>query len=320
MVRVSGSSGDSGFHRESQEDVKVKEEHREEVPTNAGSTEASLNTARFTDQRNLERITADRHEADLDQDPDHEEKLRIPLKASVAVTADLDENRDPHTTDQDTTKSKPNLFTKSAVPTRSSKKKRLLPAFLCRPSSARCLDGTPLTVRRYKTHVNDDNISAKSHKNLLNKNAAVVDVEMARQVVHGFRSAIRVPMQKTVNDRVKKYYISEKYTLLPPKFTWDFGYDEMEKYIGQIRLRVRAPARSTMRKLLALHYPHIRIRSKRSNVCDVCMIIVGDVCMIYGLFYVEAPLQNKLKLWLCILHKAREMRREYYIKFTTHIS
>ncbi|OWZ05022.1 hypothetical protein PHMEG_00022966 [Phytophthora megakarya] len=53
MVRVTGSSGDSGFHRESQEDVKVKEEHREEVPTNVVSIEASLNTAKCTDQRSL---------------------------------------------------------------------------------------------------------------------------------------------------------------------------------------------------------------------------------------------------------------------------
>ncbi|OWY98269.1 hypothetical protein PHMEG_00030999 [Phytophthora megakarya] len=55
MVHVPGSSGDSGFHRESQEDVKIKEEYREEVPTNAGSTEASLNTEKSTDQRSLAR-------------------------------------------------------------------------------------------------------------------------------------------------------------------------------------------------------------------------------------------------------------------------
>ncbi|OWZ08757.1 hypothetical protein PHMEG_00018647 [Phytophthora megakarya] len=113
MVRVPGSSGDSGFHRESQEDVKVQEEYREEAPTNAGSTEASRNTARSTDQRSLERISADRHEADLDQDPDLAEKPRIPLKAAAAVTADLDKNLDPYTTDKGTTKSKSNLSTKS---------------------------------------------------------------------------------------------------------------------------------------------------------------------------------------------------------------
>ncbi|OWY91853.1 hypothetical protein PHMEG_00039397 [Phytophthora megakarya] len=104
---------------------KIKEEYREEVPTNAGSTEAALNTARSTDQRSLERISADRHEADLDQDPDLEEKPRIPLKAAAAVTADLDENLDLHTTDKDTTKLKSNLSTKSAASTRSSKKKKI---------------------------------------------------------------------------------------------------------------------------------------------------------------------------------------------------
>ncbi|OWZ14530.1 hypothetical protein PHMEG_00011975 [Phytophthora megakarya] len=125
MVRVPESSGDSGFHRESQEDVKIKEDYREEVPTNAGSTEASLNTARSTDQRSMERISADRHEADLDQDPDLEEKPRIPLKATAEVTADLDENLDPYTTDKDTTKSKSNLSAKSVASTRSSKKKKI---------------------------------------------------------------------------------------------------------------------------------------------------------------------------------------------------
>ncbi|OWY97816.1 hypothetical protein PHMEG_00031559 [Phytophthora megakarya] len=125
MVGVPGSSGDSGFHREFQEDVKVKGENREEVTTNAGSTEPSLNTARSTDLRSLERISADRHEADLDQDPVLEEKPRIPLKAAAAVTADLDENPDPYITDKDTTKSKSNLSTKSAISTRSTKKKKI---------------------------------------------------------------------------------------------------------------------------------------------------------------------------------------------------
>ncbi|OWZ06245.1 reverse transcriptase [Phytophthora megakarya] len=102
--------------------MKVKEEHREEVATNAGSTETSLNTARSTDQRSLERISADRHEANLDQDPDLEEKPRISLKAAAAVTADLDENLDPYTTDKDTTKSKSNLSTKSTASTKTYKK------------------------------------------------------------------------------------------------------------------------------------------------------------------------------------------------------
>ncbi|OWZ01849.1 hypothetical protein PHMEG_00026690 [Phytophthora megakarya] len=101
------------------------DEYREEVPTNAGLTEAALNTARPIDQRSLKRICADRHEADLDQDPDFEGKPRIPLKTAAAVTTDLDENLDPHTTDKDTTKLKSNLSTKSAASTRSSKTKKI---------------------------------------------------------------------------------------------------------------------------------------------------------------------------------------------------
>ncbi|OWZ05729.1 hypothetical protein PHMEG_00022121 [Phytophthora megakarya] len=93
--------------------------------TNAGSTEASHNTARSIDQRSVQRISADRHEADLDQDPDLEEKPRIPLKAVSAVTVDVDENLDPYTTDKDTTKSKSNLSTKPAASTRSYKKKKI---------------------------------------------------------------------------------------------------------------------------------------------------------------------------------------------------
>ncbi|OWZ11744.1 hypothetical protein PHMEG_00015193 [Phytophthora megakarya] len=117
MVCVPGSSGDLGFHRESQEDVKVREEHREKVPTNAGSTEASLNTAGTTDQR--------KHEADLDQEPDLEEKPQILLMAAPATTADLDENLDSYTTDKKTTKTKSNPSTKSVDATRSSKKKKV---------------------------------------------------------------------------------------------------------------------------------------------------------------------------------------------------
>ncbi|OWZ02632.1 LOW QUALITY PROTEIN: hypothetical protein PHMEG_00025775 [Phytophthora megakarya] len=123
MVGVPGSLVTRDFT--SQEDVKVKEEYREEVPTNAGSTEALLNTARSTDQRGMEKISGDRHEADLDQDTELEEKPRIPLKAARAVIADLDENLDLHTTDKETTTSKSNLSTNSVATTRSPKKKKI---------------------------------------------------------------------------------------------------------------------------------------------------------------------------------------------------
>ncbi|OWZ10111.1 hypothetical protein PHMEG_00017091 [Phytophthora megakarya] len=71
------------------------------------------------------RTSTDRHEADLDQDPDLEEKPRIPLMAAPAATLGLDENLDPYTTDKKTTKSKSNLSTKPVAATRSSTRKKI---------------------------------------------------------------------------------------------------------------------------------------------------------------------------------------------------
>ncbi|OWZ17320.1 reverse transcriptase [Phytophthora megakarya] len=61
----------------------------------------------------------------LDQDPDLEEKPRIPLMAAPVDTADIDESLDPYTTDKEVTKLKSNSSTKSATATRLSKKKKL---------------------------------------------------------------------------------------------------------------------------------------------------------------------------------------------------
>ncbi|OWZ15373.1 hypothetical protein PHMEG_00010994 [Phytophthora megakarya] len=116
MVRVPGSSGDSGFHLEFQEDVKDKEEHREYI------YEYWIDGS-IVEYSKMHRSAE--HEADLDQDPDLEEKPRIPLMAVPATTADLDENLDPYTIDKETTKSKPNPSTKLVVTTRSSKKKMI---------------------------------------------------------------------------------------------------------------------------------------------------------------------------------------------------
>ncbi|OWZ15159.1 hypothetical protein PHMEG_00011257 [Phytophthora megakarya] len=111
IVRVPESSGDSGFHRESQEDVKVKKR------TQGGSAYECWIGGGTTQYRKIHRSAE--HEADLDQDPSLEEKPRIPLKAATTATADLDENLDPYTTDKDTTKSKSNPSTMS------SKKKKI---------------------------------------------------------------------------------------------------------------------------------------------------------------------------------------------------
>ncbi|OWY98527.1 hypothetical protein PHMEG_00030692 [Phytophthora megakarya] len=125
MVRVPGSSGDSGFHRESQGDVKVKEVHREEVPTNSGSTEASLITAspQISGVWRGSLLTDTRRTWIKTQIL--KKKPPIPLKAATAAIADLDENLDLYTTDKETTKSKAHLSTKSVATNRSSKKKKI---------------------------------------------------------------------------------------------------------------------------------------------------------------------------------------------------
>ncbi|EEY66469.1 uncharacterized protein PITG_23341 [Phytophthora infestans T30-4] len=138
---------------------------------------------------------------------------------------------------------------------------------VCRPMFAECLGVTPLTIQRYKKRVREGNIAAKAHGNTLNKHASVIDLvwlvkwfkEFSAEV--GVVVPVRVRLQKTANGTVKKYYSSEMYTLLPPTFTWDAIYDEMHTYVEEIRIRVREPAKSTMRQLLTLHCPNIRIRS-----------------------------------------------------------
>ncbi|KAE8910310.1 hypothetical protein PF005_g1519 [Phytophthora fragariae] len=134
-----------------------------------------------------------------------------------------------------------------------------------------------MTIQRYKKRIRDGNMAIKDHGNKLNKNASQVDVvwlvkwftEFAEEV--GDVVPVRVRMQKKIDGTTQKFYSSDKYTLLPAHFTWDCIWDEMHKFV-ESGLRVREPARSTMRKLLTLHCPTIRIRSPRSNVCDICAI------------------------------------------------
>ncbi|ETP25521.1 hypothetical protein F441_01599 [Phytophthora nicotianae CJ01A1] len=180
---------------------------------------------------------------------------------------------------------------------------------VCRPTFARCYGVVPLTVQRYKNHVRDGNIGAKSHGNTLNQNAAAVDLvwlvkwfkEFAEEV--GEVVPVRVRMQKTKDGVTKKYYSSDRYTLLPTHFTWNVLYEEMHSFVEQIRLRVREPAPSTMRKLLTLHCPTIRIWLPRSNVCDICSIYHTSMRNDVSAEKTEALGRHT--------ESARKMRREY---------
>ncbi|KAE8993401.1 hypothetical protein PF005_g16110 [Phytophthora fragariae] len=74
MVRVPGSSGDSGFHRESQEEVKEKIEQGDQASSDLGSTTTPLNEARPADGQSAGRNSIDGKEAD----PDPEDKPQPP--------------------------------------------------------------------------------------------------------------------------------------------------------------------------------------------------------------------------------------------------
>ncbi|ETP44490.1 hypothetical protein F442_08911 [Phytophthora nicotianae P10297] len=134
-----------------------------------------------------------------------------------------------------------------------------------------------MTIQRYKTRIRNGSISVAKHSKNKKKHASKVGVfclvrwfeRFAEEV--GEVVPVRVRMQKTVNGTTQKYYSSRKYTLIPAHVMWDAIHDEMHTYI-ESGLSVYEPARSTMRKLLTLHYPTIRFRSPRSNVCDIYSI------------------------------------------------
>ncbi|OWY95759.1 hypothetical protein PHMEG_00034157 [Phytophthora megakarya] len=96
MVRVPGSSGDSEFHRESQAEVQVKPEQGNEMSLDDRSTTTSLN-ARSADRQSGRRDSVDGSEADLDPDPDLEEKPHPPQVSDMEAPADPDSRQDPLT-------------------------------------------------------------------------------------------------------------------------------------------------------------------------------------------------------------------------------
>ncbi|KAG2783429.1 hypothetical protein PC129_g19461 [Phytophthora cactorum] len=94
MVRVPGSLGDSGSHRESVEDVQVRQELRDEVSSQIGSTAVPLNEARSANWQSPGRSSVDRkREEGSNLDPDLEEKLRFPPQIPTGPPADHDANR-----------------------------------------------------------------------------------------------------------------------------------------------------------------------------------------------------------------------------------
>ncbi|GMF49729.1 unnamed protein product [Phytophthora fragariaefolia] len=95
MVRVPGSSGDSGFYRESLENVQVKIEQGDQASSELGSTTTRLNEVRSSDRQSARRASVCGTEAD--PDPDLEDKLRPPSQVHSGTPVDLDVGQDPPT-------------------------------------------------------------------------------------------------------------------------------------------------------------------------------------------------------------------------------
>ncbi|KAE9014153.1 hypothetical protein PR003_g12310 [Phytophthora rubi] len=95
MVRVTGSSGDSGFLRESQEEFKVKIEQGGQASSDLGSTTTPLNEARHADRQSVGRNSIDGKEAD--PDPDLEDKPQPPPQIPSGTPVGLKSHRDPLT-------------------------------------------------------------------------------------------------------------------------------------------------------------------------------------------------------------------------------
>ncbi|KAE9084753.1 hypothetical protein PF005_g25913 [Phytophthora fragariae] len=92
MVRVPGSLGDAGYHREFQDDAQMSNGSGDEMPTETGSPTASLNK-RSTDRPSPGRSSADGTEEDLAMDL--EENPRSPPKVPSGTPANPDANQDP---------------------------------------------------------------------------------------------------------------------------------------------------------------------------------------------------------------------------------
>ncbi|KAE8967210.1 hypothetical protein PR001_g28173 [Phytophthora rubi] len=93
MVRVPGPSGDSGFHRESQEDVKIKVEPGIGAPTEGESPSAHLKSEGYTDRQGAGR-SSDEVQEEVSA-MDLEEKPHPPPVGPSGAPADHDSHRDP---------------------------------------------------------------------------------------------------------------------------------------------------------------------------------------------------------------------------------
>ncbi|KAJ8578651.1 hypothetical protein ON010_g549 [Phytophthora cinnamomi] len=150
---------------------------------------------------------------------------------------------------------------------------------VCRDAWCQVYDVSTASITRYRRQIQAGAFSIQPHRSKMNLNANKIQIRWLVQWFRDFAAIlrdvvpVRVHTQQTVSGVVKKRYSAEEYRLLPAFFTWDQLYTEMENYVVENEMDVRTPQPFTFRKLLQKCCPTIRIRSPRSNVCDVCSIL-----------------------------------------------
>ncbi|KAE8971656.1 hypothetical protein PR002_g26753 [Phytophthora rubi] len=154
---------------------------------------------------------------------------------------------------------------------------------VCRDTWTSVYSVSTATITRYRRQIQSVSFSVKPHGGAMNLNASKIDI---RWLVKWFRSfattlgdvvPVRVRTQKTIDGVVCKQYTNENYTLLPAYFTWDQLYTGMHNYVLENEMDVREPRPSTFRRILLECCPTVRVRSPRSNVCDLCSIMFSKM-------------------------------------------
>ncbi|POM69425.1 LOW QUALITY PROTEIN: Hypothetical protein PHPALM_14295 [Phytophthora palmivora] len=110
-----------------------------------------------------------------------------------------------------------------------------------------CLGVSTATVTRHPIHINFGAFSNNARSNRLNQNARTADLSKASLY------------KRKLYSITFKVYVGQL-------------YHEMHNYVEEIALRMLEPRPSVFRQYLTKGCPNIRIRSPRSNVCDVCSI------------------------------------------------
>lgn len=149
---------------------------------------------------------------------------------------------------------------------------------VCREAFGQCYGVSITSIKRFRAQIKSGSFAPLAHAGARNNNASVIDITW---LVSWFKSLakatgevvpVRIRKQTTINGEVQLHYSPVDYVLLPAALTWDQLHEQMHRYVVSSGLSVREPAKATMRQLLTKHCPMIRIRSPRSNVCDVCSI------------------------------------------------